>query len=87
MTSWVTPRDRPDVPRLEGLEPDASYPSGHTAASIAVYVGLALLATYLVKSRGARIAIWTVAILIPPASRWRGSTAGCITPSTRSAAW
>ena len=30
---------------------DASYPSGHTAASLAVYVGLALLATVLVKNR------------------------------------
>ena len=66
VTSWVTPRQRPDVERLEGLEPDASYPSGHTAASIAVYIGLALLATVLVKNRTARIAIWVVAILIPP---------------------
>jgi undecaprenyl-diphosphatase len=67
VTSWVTPRQRPQVERLEGLEPDASYPSGHTAASIAVYIGLALLATYLVRSRGARIAIWVVALLMPPA--------------------
>ena len=66
VTSWVTPRQRPDVERLEGLEPDASYPSGHTAASIAVYIGLALLATVLVKNRSARIAIWVVALLIPP---------------------
>ena len=67
VTSWVTPRQRPDVERLEGLEPDASYPSGHTAASIAVYIGLALLATVLVKNRTARIAIWVVALLVPPA--------------------
>ncbi len=66
VTSLVVPRERPDVERLEGLDPDASYPSGHTAASLAVYVGLALLATYLVKSRTARIAIWVVALLIPP---------------------
>ena len=66
VTSWITPRQRPDVERLEGLEPDASYPSGHTAASVAVYIGLALLATVLVKNRTARIAIWVVALLIPP---------------------
>ena len=69
-----------------GLEPDASYPSGHTAASIAVYVGLALLATRLVKNRAARIAIWVVALADPArSSRSRGSTAGCTTRSTCSA--
>ena len=66
VTSIVVPRERPEVERLEKLDPDASYPSGHTAASLAVYVGLALLATYLVKNRGARIAIWIVALAIPP---------------------
>ena len=44
---------------------DASYPSGHTAASIAVYWGLALLLTSRIRNRGARIAIWAVAALIP----------------------
>ena len=66
VTSILTPRERPDVERLEMLDPDASYPSGHTAASIAVYVGLAALATSRIRHRGARIAIWTVALLIPP---------------------
>ena len=45
VTSIVLPRERPEVERLEKLDPEASYPSGHTAASLAVYVGLALLAT------------------------------------------
>ncbi len=66
VTSIVLPRERPEVERLEKLDPEASYPSGHTAASLAVYVGLALLATALVKNRGARIAIWIVALAIPP---------------------
>ena len=66
VTSIVVPRERPEVERLEKLDPDASYPSGHTAASLAVYVGLALLATYLVKNHAARIAIWIVALAIPP---------------------
>jgi undecaprenyl-diphosphatase len=44
---------------------DASYPSGHTAASIAVYCGLALLLTSRIKNRTAQVAIWAVAILIP----------------------
>jgi membrane-associated phospholipid phosphatase len=64
-TTLVVHRDRPGVHRLESLPVDASYPSGHTAASIAVYGGLALLITSRIASRGARIAIWAVAALIP----------------------
>jgi hypothetical protein len=36
-TTLVVHRHRPEVHRLENLPVDASYPSGHTAASIAVY--------------------------------------------------
>jgi membrane-associated phospholipid phosphatase len=64
-TTLVVDRHRPDVHRLETLPVHASYPSGHTAASIAVYGGLALLLTSRVTNRGARIAIWAVAVLIP----------------------
>jgi undecaprenyl-diphosphatase len=64
-TTLVVHRDRPEVHRLEKLPVDASYPSGHTAASIAVYWGLALLLTSRIRNRGARIAIWAVAALIP----------------------
>ena len=65
VTSLVVPRDRPHVQRLEDLPADASYPSGHTAASIAVYAGLVLLLTSRFKSRGTRIALWIAAILLP----------------------
>lgn len=58
-------RERPDVPRLDELPPDASFPSGHVAASIAVYAGLALLITSRLTSRAARIVIWAIAVAIP----------------------
>jgi undecaprenyl-diphosphatase len=64
-TTLVVHRHRPDVHRLERLPVDASYPSGHTAASIAVYCGIALLLASRIKNRGARIAIWAVAASIP----------------------
>jgi undecaprenyl-diphosphatase len=64
-TTLVVHRHRPEVHRLESLPVNASYPSGHTAASIAIYGGLALLLTSRVRSRGAQIAIWAVAVLIP----------------------
>jgi undecaprenyl-diphosphatase len=64
-TTLVVHRPRPEVNRLESLPADASYPSGHTAASIAVYWGIALLLTSRISNATARICIWTVAALIP----------------------
>ena len=65
VTSWVVPRDRPHVHRLEDLPANASYPSGHTAASIAVYAGLVLLLTSAIPNRKLRIAAWVMAIVLP----------------------
>ena len=42
-TTLVVERDRPPVQRLEGLDPTASFPSGHIAATVALYGGLLLL--------------------------------------------
>jgi len=64
-TTLVVHRHRPEVHRLEKLPVEASYPSGHTAASIAVYGGIALLVTSRIESRVAKVAIWIVAALIP----------------------
>lgn len=64
VTSLADPRTRPDVHRLEDLDVNASYPSGHTAASIAVYVGFVLLLTSRITDRATRWLAWTVALLI-----------------------
>lgn len=66
VTSLAAPRQRPTVHRLENLPADASFPSGHTAASIAVYVGLALLISSRFRTGWPRVAAWTVALLMPP---------------------
>src|SRR4051812_2228640 len=65
VTTMLVHRDRPSVPRLERLPVDASYPSGHTAAAIAVYCGLTLLITSRFRSTRLRVACWSVAVLIP----------------------
>jgi membrane-associated phospholipid phosphatase len=64
VTSIAVPRERPSVQRLEQLEVDASYPSGHTAASIAVYSGLVLLLTTRFTSSLKKALAWTAAILL-----------------------
>jgi membrane-associated phospholipid phosphatase len=58
-------RQRPQVHRLDQLPVNASYYSGHTAASVAVYCGLALLITSRIRHTGARIACWVIAVAIP----------------------
>jgi membrane-associated phospholipid phosphatase len=63
VTTLVVHRQRPDVPRLEQLPVDASYPSGHTAASVAVYSGLVLLLTSRFTNSTGRALAWTAAIL------------------------
>jgi membrane-associated phospholipid phosphatase len=64
VTSLLVPRDRPHVQRLEDLPVDASYPSGHTAASVAVYSGLVLLLTTRFTSSLSKALAWTGAILL-----------------------
>jgi membrane-associated phospholipid phosphatase len=61
-TTLVIHSHRPRVLRLESLPVNASYPSGHTAASIAVYSGLALLLTSYFRNRVFRAFAWTLAV-------------------------
>lgn len=63
-TTLVVHSHRPRVPRLEHLPVNASYPSGHTAASIAVYGGLILLLTSRFRSGVFRAVAWTVALAL-----------------------
>jgi membrane-associated phospholipid phosphatase len=69
-TSLIVERDRPDVHRLEGLPVDASYPSGHTAASIALYGGLLLLLCSRIRNRALWVAALLVGIAIPIFVGW-----------------
>lgn len=61
-TTLVVHSHRPRVVRLENLPVDASYPSGHTAAAIAVYGGLVLLLTSRFTNRVLRSFAWTFAL-------------------------
>jgi undecaprenyl-diphosphatase len=65
-TTLFVERRRPEVERLESLPVDASYPSGHTAASVALYSSLALLLTSRFARGPWRVAVWAVALAIPP---------------------
>ena len=63
LTSLAAPRQRPDVPRLEDLTPDASFPSGHVAASVAVYGGLAFVLSSRIEHAPTRYGVRAVVVL------------------------
>ncbi|HEY8775037.1 MAG TPA: phosphatase PAP2 family protein [Gaiellaceae bacterium] len=62
VTTLVVHSHRPRVARLENLAVNASYPSGHTAAAIAVYGGIVLLLTSRFKGGFLRASAWTFAL-------------------------
>jgi undecaprenyl-diphosphatase len=55
----IVGRDRPDVSHLDGPLPTSAYPSGHLAATVCLFVGLALLV--LPRTR----AWWRWLVLVP----------------------
>ena len=62
VTTLVVHSDRPHVVRLEHLPVNASYPSGHVAATVAVYGGLALLLTSRVTNPLFRALAWLTVV-------------------------
>jgi membrane-associated phospholipid phosphatase len=64
-TTLVIDRTRPAVDQLDTAPPTSSFPSGHTAASIALYAGIALIATSTSSNRALRTVAWVTAIVAP----------------------
>jgi membrane-associated phospholipid phosphatase len=66
-TTFVIDRERPTVPHLDEGPPTSSFPSGHAAASIVLYVGIAIITTSLVRNRIVRALVWILAVALPVA--------------------
>ena len=62
---FVVTRQRPPVEQLDPFNLRHSYPSGHVAASVAVYGALTLLLAAHFKDIRLRVAIWTIGATIP----------------------
>lgn len=63
-SSIVIGRTRPDVEKLDHSPPTSSFPSGHTGASTAVYLTIALCATRI-GNTGLRIVLQVVCVVTP----------------------
>lgn len=65
VVSSIVGRDRPPVEQLDPSPPTASFPSGHTGAAFAFYIGIALIVYWTTRKRLPRAAAVLVAALIP----------------------
>ena len=64
LTSLVIDRLRPAIPHLDGAPPTSSFPSGHTAASVALWCGLALGLARTHPHHPLRMLSWFLAVAV-----------------------
>lgn len=62
--SALVGRSRPDVPKLDHAPPTSSFPSGHSGASTALYVTLALMAQRIERT-WLRVSLTVVLLMVP----------------------
>jgi undecaprenyl-diphosphatase len=65
LASLVLHRVRPPIPHLDGAPPTSSFPSGHTAATVALWVGLALGLARTRPGHRLRSMVWFLALVLP----------------------
>ena len=74
--TYVIARPRPDVERLNATPGTSGFPSGHAAASVVLWVGIAIVVTVVTTNVLARVVAWLpVAVmtwLVPLARVYRG---------------
>ncbi len=63
-TTYLVARPRPPVPHVGGTPSTFSWPSGHTAATLVLYGGAALLVTVATRRRAPRVMAWVVAVVL-----------------------
>ncbi|MFE9954948.1 phosphatase PAP2 family protein [Micromonospora sp. NPDC005299] len=64
-TTMVIDRHRPAVEHMDDSPPTSSFPSGHTSAAMALYVGIAVLLALRARSTPAKVTWWTLLVLVP----------------------
>ena len=63
-TTLVIDRERPGVHKMDDSPPTSSFPSGHTSAAVALYVGLAFLLFTMLHHTWAKRLAWLL-VLVP----------------------
>lgn len=65
--SRVVTRARPPVPKLDDFPPMESFPSGHVAAAVALYGGIALILSMRARRASHAVAWWALLLVVPVA--------------------
>ncbi|GAA3943875.1 phosphatase PAP2 family protein [Actinoplanes auranticolor] len=64
LTTLVIDRPRPDVEKMDVSPPTSSFPSGHTSAAVALYLGLAVILFRVANRTRLKRAAWLL-LLVP----------------------
>jgi undecaprenyl-diphosphatase len=64
-STFAISRPRPVVPQLDVAPPTSSFPSGHTAAALVLYVSVAIIVWTLSQSWALRALFWVLAVVVP----------------------
>ena len=64
LTTLMIDRPRPDVDHMDVSPPTSSFPSGHTSAAVALYVGLAVILFRVANRTWLKRAAWLL-VLVP----------------------
>ena len=64
IASVVVARPRPDVPQLDDFRPMRSFPSGHAAAAVALYGGIAVVLAMHSRKKPHAALVWAVPLTI-----------------------
>lgn len=65
ITTLFVDRPRPEVPQLDTAPPTSSFPSGHTAAAVAFYGALAVVAIWHTRTRWVHVVVTLLAASVP----------------------